>query len=54
LVTKDAEELKGRIRSECKEDCDSKMKTVDEAAAAKLAEIETRRSAAKLRESGKT
>jgi hypothetical protein len=53
-VTKDAEELKGRIRAECKEDCDAKMKVVEDAVAARMAEIETRRSAAKVQASGKT
>jgi hypothetical protein len=53
-VTQDAEELKGRIRAECKEDCDAKTKVVEDAVAARMAEIETRRSAAKVQASGKT
>ena len=53
-IVKESVELKDRIRAECKEDCDAKLKVVDEALATRTAEIEARRSSAAVREAGKT
>jgi hypothetical protein len=46
---KDAEEFKKRLRAECKEACEAQLKAVDDAAAAKRAEIETRRGVARVK-----
>ena len=53
-VDKDAEELRATLRTQCKEDCEAKLKAVDDAVAQRAAEIDARRNAAKVREGGKT
>jgi hypothetical protein len=53
-VGKDAEDFKVRLRAECKEACEAQLKAVDDAAAAKRADIEARRSTSRVREGGKT
>jgi hypothetical protein len=45
----EAAEVKGRIRSQCTQDCDAQLKAVDEGIATKLSEIEARRFSARVR-----
>jgi cobalamin biosynthesis protein CbiD len=45
----EADEVKQRIRTQCKENCDQQLKAVDDGVAPRLAEIESRRFSASVR-----
>ena len=47
----EAAEVKERIKSKCSSDCDAQLKAADDGVAEKLAQIETRRQAARVRAS---
>jgi hypothetical protein len=48
-LLREADEVRARIKSVCKDDCDAQLKAVDDGTTAKLAEIEAARSAARVR-----
>lgn len=48
-LVREAEEVKERIKSICTSDCDAQLKAADDGVAAKIAEIEGRRRAARVR-----
>ena len=47
-LLQESDEVKGRIRTVCKDDCDLQLKGVDDGISGKLAEIESRRLSSKV------